>query len=307
MGNKTARQFKFKQQRIIVAIPAYNEEQSISFVIKEIKSVMDETNYNYKIFVLNDGSSDSTEHIAKKEGAIIVSHKTRLGLAQTFRDEISACLNLGAEIIVHTDADSQYPAEYIPALIKKVREGYDLVLGSRFLAGKPPLPSMKIIGNKAFAYVISNLINQNITDSTTGFRAFTREMAESVDLISTFTYTQEQVLHAAKKGYKIAEIPVIARKTRQSRLFKSPFEYAVKAWITIFRIYRDYNPLKFFGKVGLLFILIGAIIGLWLVYNFIAFGIVGHVPATILTVLLILTGIQIIFFGFLADMQNNKK
>src|SRR3990167_6342487 len=113
------------------------------------------------------------------------------------------------------------------------------------------MPLLKRIGNRAFSRVISSLTGVKITDSTTGFRAFTKEVALNIKFINTFTYTQEQIIRAAKQRFRITEIPIETRKTRESRLFKNPFEYAVKAWINIFRIYRDYEPLAFFGRVGL--------------------------------------------------------
>ncbi len=203
---------------------------------------------------------------------------------------------------MHTDADGQYHPQHIPELIEKVREGYDLVLGSRFQGKVKHMPLLKKLGNLAFSKVLSSLTKVKITDSTTGFRAFTPEIAREINYINTFTYTQEQIIKAAKQGFKITEIPIISRKTRESRLFKNPFQYAIKAWINIFRIYRDYQPLKFFGRIGLFFLLIGVGIGVWLAYRYLTLGYVGKTPSTQLSVLLILIGIQIVLFGFLADM-----
>lgn len=288
---------------IIITIPAYNEEASIGRVIDEIKKVMSEGNHKYKILVVDDGSKDNTVKIAKFKGAIVYSHPRNLGLAETFKTEIEQALKLKADIVVHTDADGQYPAEFIPLLLKKIEEGYDIILGSRFrLRNKMPL--LKKLGNIAFAKVFTNITRVKITDTTTGFRVFTKEVAKEIKIISTFTYTQEQIIKAAKLKFRIAEVPIRTRPTRESRLFKNPFEYAVKAWINIFRIYRDFDPLKFFGRIGLYLIGLGFIIGAWLIYLFITTGRIGHTPSAILSVLLIITGIQTILFGFLADMKR---
>jgi len=289
-------------KKIIISIPAYNEEATIEQVIREIKTIMS-NKYNYKILVLNDGSSDRTEELARASGAIVKSHSRNLGLAETFKTEMQECIKLKADIIVHTDADGQYPSEYIPLMIEKINEGYDLVLGSRFGRGKYSESLMKKLGNIAFAKVFSGLLKTKLTDTTTGFRAFTLEVAK-LPLINDFTYTQEQLIRAGKSKMRIAEVPITTKKTRKSRLFKNPFDYAVKAWINIFRIYRDFAPLKFFGKIGFSFLLAGFLVGLWLVYNFISTGRVGHVPLTILAILLIILGLQIILFGFLADMRR---
>tara|TARA_Y100000034_G_scaffold47855_1_gene59029 strand:+ start:410 stop:1303 length:894 start_codon:yes stop_codon:yes gene_type:complete len=290
--------------KILISIPAYNEEKTLPNVISEIKNAMDDSKYkkNYKILVLNDGSKDKTVEVAKKAGAIVVSHKRNQGLAQTFVDEVKEFLKSKADVMVHTDADGQYPAVFIPKLIEKIEIGYDLVLGSRFKGKIEKMPIMKRLGNIAFSFVFTTLIRKNITDTTTGFRAFTRDVAESITFINTFTYTQEQILKAARQKFKIKEIPIFARKTRDSRLFKSPLQYAIKAWINIFRIYRDYDPLKFFGVIGLSMFSLGFVIGLYFIYLHLTTGIVGHLGLLFLMLLLIFSGIQIVFFGFLADM-----
>ena len=125
-----------------------------------------------------------------------------------------------------------------------------------------------------------------------------------MNLINTFTYTQEQIIRTAKKKLKISEVPIHTRKTRESKLFKNPFDYALKAWINILRIYRDYNPLGFFLRIGFFFLLCGLILGSWLVYLFLAHGAIRRTPSLILTILLVIVGIQIILFGFLADMKK---
>jgi len=291
--------------KVVITIPAYNEEKTLGRVIREIKEVMDKTDYNYQILVLDDGSMDKTVEVAKKNKAVVISNKRNLGLAETFKNEMKECLKLKADIIVHTDADGQYPSFYIPEMIKKVEQGYDLVLGSRFGKGRYGNASfMKKLGNRAFARVFSKLLKTKLTDTTTGFRAFTKEVAE-LPLINTFTYTQEQLIRAGKAKMKVAEIPIKTNKTRPSKLFRNPFDYAIKAWINIFRIYRDFEPLKFFGRIGLLFVLAGFLLGLFILYRIITVGNAGGIPRVILSMLLILVGIQIAFFGFLADMNRN--
>jgi glycosyltransferase involved in cell wall biosynthesis len=287
--------------KVIISIPAYNEEKTLPPVIDEINSVMSKTNYNYEILVLNDGSQDKTKEVAEKKGAIVISHRRNMGLAETFKDEMKECMRLKADIIVHTDADGQYPSHYIPGMIKKVQEGYDLVLGSRFGKGNYSGSFMKSLGNRAFAKVFSKLLKTKITDTTTGFRAFTQEIAK-FPLINSFTYTQEQLIRGGKVKIRIAEIPITTNKTRPSRLFKNPFDYAIKAWINIFRIYRDFEPLKFFGFLGGSLFFVGFIIGLIIIYKVITTGAVGAIPRVVLSALLIISGIQVILFGFLADM-----
>jgi glycosyltransferase involved in cell wall biosynthesis len=289
--------------KIVITIPALNEEDTLPAVIKEVQEVMVSTDYKYKILVVDDGSFDRTSEVAKKAGAVVVK-KRHTGLLDTFKREMKECIKLKADVIVHTDADGQYPAVYIPELIKEIENGADLVLGSRFTGKIEAMPFMKRIGNIAFAKVFTKICKTKITDSTTGFRAFTRQVAEEIEYNTSFTYTQEQLIKASRKNFRIKEVPIYARKTRESRLMKGAFDYAFKAWVNILRVYRDYRPLAFFGKLGVVFITPGLLIGLYVVYSVLQTGDAGALPRVVLSALLILTGVQIILFGFLADMKR---
>jgi len=290
---------------VTITIPAYNEEKTLPRVLDEIKKVMNQTNYKYKILVWDDGSLDKTSKVAKEKGAIVGRSTRNRGLADTFRLEMELCLKEKADIIIHTDADGQYPAEFIPQMIKKVEQGFDLVLGSRFQGNNYSGPLMKRFGNIAFSKAMSSLTRTKITDTTTGFRAFTSDVAK-IQIINTFTYTHEQLIKASRQKFRIGEISITTRKTRESRLFKSPIRYAIKSWINIFRIYRHYDPLKFFGVGGLGLFIIGFLIGIYFLILQFTTGIEGHLGLFFLMVVLLFTGLQIILFGFLADMIKGK-
>jgi hypothetical protein len=168
------------------------------------------------------------------------------------------------------------------------------------------MPLIKRIGNKLFSKAISKIIKYKVHDCQTGFRAFTREFAENIKISSNHTYTQEQIIRGIKSKFKIKEIPTrFVKRNDKSRLISNPIEYAAKAAINILRVYRDYEPLKFFGTIGSIMVLVGIIIGLLLVINFIMTGKVGHIPSTILAMLLVISGLQIWIFGFLADMKKD--
>jgi len=301
---------KGKRLKLIITIPAYNEEKTIGNVIGDIKRVMSRPEkskrYDYSILVVDDGSKDKTAVVAKKEGAIVYSHPRNYGLAETFRTEVSQCLKLGADVIVHTDADGQYSAIDIHKLLTKIDEGYALVLGSRFKGKIEGMAFINRIGNKVFSYVISSVTGVKISDGQTGFRAFTRELAEKLILTSNHTYTQEQIMRAVKEKYSVAEVPIYfaRRKYGKSKLIKNPFEYALKAGVNIMRIYRDYQPIKFFGVFGFLFFGVGLLIGLWILYTLFTTGSVGALPRVMLSVLFLSIGVQIYLFGFLADMNR---
>ncbi len=292
---------------VIITIPAYNEAKTISDVIKGIREVMDKTSYSYKVLVVDDGSTDKTAEVAKAAGAIVYSHPMNYGLIEAFRTEMDRCLETDARIIVHTDADGQYLAKEIPKLIKKVEEGYDLVLGSRFKGKIEQMGLIKRYGNMAFSRAISNVAKMKISDAQTGFRAFTREVAEKVKMISNYTYTQEQIIRAVRMKFAVTEIPVYFAKRggkTKSRLMKGPFHYALRAGVNLIRVYRDYEPIKLFGVIGATFFSLGFALGAYLVYLFLKVGSIQKTPSVILSVMLMMTGIQIIIFGLLADMNR---
>lgn len=291
--------------KVIITIPAHNEEEKIGKVVADIFSILKEKSIDGEVIVVDDGSMDHTAQIATEKGAYVVSHPIKLGLAESFRTEVKTCLSRGADIIVHIDADSQYSPEEIPKLLKEIEDGYDLVLGSRFLGTIESMPLIKRIGNKLFSKVVSHITGLKITDAQTGFRAFKKEVAQNIDIISNHTYTQEQTIKASRK-FKIKEVPVhFSKRDGPSRLIKNPFEYAIRAVITIIRIYRDYKPLSFFGLIGGIPFVIGSIIGVWFSYeHFLGGGVKGHLLLSIFMMLLVLIGIQIILFGFLADMRR---
>ncbi|MBI2139343.1 glycosyltransferase [Candidatus Woesearchaeota archaeon] len=300
MGGEKAEKFMGgKNPRIVVTIPAFNEEKTIGNAIIGIREILPQA----IILVADDGSKDNTRKIALGLGAKVVSHPTNKGLGETFRTEMKEALRLGAEIIVHIDADGQYLAKDIPSLLRPIIEKKaDLVLGSRFTGHIESMPLVKRFGNKAFSMVVSGIAGKKITDSQTGFRAFTAEAAR-LPVYSLHTYTQEQIIRAVKQKLKIAEVPVhFARRKDKSRLISNPFSYAGRAGMNILRIYRDYEPLKFFGAVGMFFIGLGIVLGAWIVYSVLTAGNVGGIPRVILSALFIMTGIQITLFGFLADM-----
>ena len=293
---------------VIITIPAYNEGKTLGGVIKDIQKVMDASKYSfkYKVLVVDDGSTDNTAELARKAGAAVHSHPRNAGLAETFRTEIRRSLDLGADIIVHIDADGQYLPKEIPLLIREVQAGNDLVLGSRFKGTIEYMPLIKRWGNKAFSRVISRITGVEISDGQTGFRAFTKEVAKRIAIISSHTYTQEQIIKAVRENFRVKEVPVyFAKRDGKSRLISNPLGYATKAWINIVRIYRDYAPLRFFGIAGGAVFFLGFLLGLYLVYiQLFGEGVNRHFGLMMLDILILSIGFQLIIFGFLADMQK---
>lgn len=292
--------------QLVVTIPAYNEEKTIAKLISEIKKTLGSTPYKskYRLLVVDDGSKDKTAVVAKNAGAIVYSHPKNYGLAQCFKTELEKCIELGADVIVHIDADLQYKPQEIPKLLKEINNGYDLVLGSRFKGTIEKMPLINRLGNMAFSKVVSQISGLRISDAQTGLRVFTRAVAEKIKITSKHTYTQEQIIRAVNQKFKIKEVPIyFAKRNGKSRLISNPFDYAIRAFINIIRVYRDFEPLKFFGTVGGFILFIGFILGLYLVYfQLFGGGVFRHFGLMMLDILVLSIGLQIIIFAFIADM-----
>jgi len=291
-----------KNLTVYTIIPAYNEEKNIAEVISRTFKHTDQ------VIVINDGSTDNTEKIAKESKAIVKSHIINKGLGPTIRDGINEALKLGADIIVTIDADGQYDANQIPDLLQPILEGKaDLVLGSRFKGTIVNMPRLKRFGNKIITLIVRNLMNIDLSDAQTGFRAIKREVLEHIIISADYTYTQEMIIRAAAEGFHIDEVPVnfYERKYGKSRLIRDPTEYGLNTSMTMLRAYRDYRPMTLFGTIGVAMMLIGTLIGLYIVYEFFILHTfeTGQRLVT-LAALMIMTGIQVLLFGLMADMMS---
>jgi glycosyltransferase involved in cell wall biosynthesis len=296
--------------KLIVTIPAYNEENSLKQVIEEIPrtiSGIDEV----MIIIINDGSTDRTVEVATQAGADkIIFHKTNMGLAKTFRDGLDAAMEMGADIIVNTDADFQYNGAEIPKLIAPILEGRaDIVLGDRQVDNLNHMPLGNRWGNKLATWVTRSVTGLPIKDAQTGFRAFSREAALKMNLTGDYTYTQETLIQAANKHLKIEQIPVEFRRRKgNSRLISSIFWYARSAGITIFRSFGAYHPFTIFFVIGIVCIMIGLIFGFKVIIHFLTTGTVTpYLPSALLTTVLIIVGCLAILFGLLADMIRTQR
>ena len=291
--------------KTVITIPAYNEEKTLPFVIAKIKAVTKTLKHKSEIIVVDDGSTDNTAAVARQAGATTYSHQKNYGLGETFKTEIEKALEKKADIIVHIDADGQYMPEEIPLLLKKIDEGAELVLGSRFKGRIEGMPLTKRIGNKLFSMIVSYITKIRISDAQTGFRAFTRKVAEEAKITSNFTYTQDQIIASNRKKLRIEEAPVtFLKREGKSRLMKSSLDYALRGGVNLIRLFRDYAPITFFGSIGTGFIIAGLAIGSWLLYRLLTLGAIGKIPSLILTIMLITIGLQFILFGFYADAKR---
>jgi glycosyltransferase involved in cell wall biosynthesis len=296
--------------KLVITIPSYNEEYSLASVITEIPRTIPGID-QVQILVIDDGSTDHTIDKATQAGADkILSHNHNMGLAKTFRDGLDAALEMGADIIVNTDADFQYDGTEIPNLITPILEGKaDIVLGDRQIDKIDHMPRGNLWGNKLATRVIRWTTGLPVRDAQTGFRAFSREAALRMNLTGDYTYTQETIIQAANKNLKVAQIPVeFRRREGKSRLISSIFRYARLAGVTIFRSFGAYHPFIIFSGIGFICILFGLVIGFRVIIHFLTTGYVTpYLPSALLTTVLIIVGSLAILFGLLADMIRTQR
>lgn len=296
--------------KVLITIPAYNEEKTIAKVIEEIPRKIEGVD-SVEVLVIDDGSTDRTAEMAKEAGAnYILTHKRNLGLAKTFKDGLDFALALGTDIVVNIDADAQYNAKEIPKLIEPILKGEaDIVIGDRQIDKLDHMPKSKKMGNKIATWITRKLSGLQIRDAQTGFRAFTREAIMKLNILGDYTYTQESLIQAAKKGLKVVEVPVEFRKREdKSRLISSIWRYAKNAGITIIRTYRDYHPFKVFVAIGGATFLLGAIVAFRVLLHYFTTGMVTpYLPSAVLSVMLIVIGSITIIFGLLADMLRTHR
>jgi glycosyltransferase involved in cell wall biosynthesis len=296
--------------KLAVVIPAYNEERTISKVIREIPRRMAGIN-EVEVIVIDDGSGDSTVSKALKAGADrVIRHKMNLGLAASFRDGLDAALEDGADIIVNTDADLQYNQREIPKLIKPILDKEaDFVLGYRDVWNLEHMSLSKKIGNTLATSVISFLVGFGVRDAQSGFRAFSREAALQVNILSDYTYVQETIMQLVFKRNKVVQVPCEFRaREGTSRLISNIWSYAKRAGLTIIRTYVYYKPLRTFLSVGLVLILLGLIAGLRVLLHFLTTGLVSpYIPSAILSAVLLIVGFQVVMMGLIADSINANR
>ena len=295
--------------KLVITIPAFNEEKTIGKVIKEIPRKIPGIS-KIEVIVVDDGSTDNTARVAAKLGAFVVRHAGNRGLAMAFKTGLNSALERGADVVVNTDADFQYNQSQIPALIKPILNGKaDIVLGSRFRGWIEEMPLSKRWGNILATAVVRFVSGYRISDAQTGFRAFSRSAAAWMNISSDFTYTQESLLIAAEHRLKVVEVPVDFRKrVGRSRLFGSIWSFAKRAGLTLLVAYLNYHPLKVFLSLGLLLVLGGLLAGFKVLLHFLATGLVQpFFPTALLSSLLLILGFEVIIIGLVAEMVKHQR
>jgi glycosyltransferase involved in cell wall biosynthesis len=296
--------------KLFVQIPAWNEDANIGQVISSIPRQIEGVD-KVEVLVVDDGSTDRTKEVAREAGADhLVCLPGHRGLARAFQAGIDACLRLGADIIVNTDADQQYPGSEIPALIQPLLGGQaEMVIADRGIAADSEYPVMKKGLQRLGTWVVRRLSGTAVRDATSGFRAFTREAALSLQVISEFTYTLETIISAGEKNLAISSVPVRTNpSTRESRLFESIYQYLARSAESLVRIYSRSQPLRVFGIIGALIFTSGFGIGIWFLVHYFTAGGKGHIQLLIMAAVLLIVGFQVMLIGLVADLiAGNRK
>lgn len=296
--------------KLIIQIPCYNEEETLPMTFADLpKQIEDIDEIEY--LIINDGSKDKTVEVAKKLGVHhIVSFKQNKGLARGFMAGIDACLRLGADIIVNTDADNQYCGDDIENLVRPIlNNGADIVIGERPIDTTEHFSWKKKKFQHLGSWVVRMASNTDIPDAPSGFRAYSREAAMKLNVINEYTYTLETIIQAGRNKVAMKSVPIRTNKeTRESRLFGTMWGYMKRSAATIIRSFMMYKPLKFFGAIGSIVFMLGLLLGIRFIIYYISGNGAGHIQSLILASILILIGVQTIIVGLQADIiAANRK
>jgi glycosyltransferase involved in cell wall biosynthesis len=296
--------------KLIIQIPCYNEEDTLPQTLHDLPGALPGVDQIERL-VIDDGSTDRTAEVAQALG---IEHIVRLrrnqGLARAFMIGLETSLRLGADIIVNTDADNQYRGEDIGRLIEPLLQGRaDIVVGDRGVAALEHFSPAKRLLQRLGSWAVERAAGIPIPDATSGFRAFTREAALRLTVLSDYTYTLETLIQAGARRMAVVWVPIQTNpQTRQSRLIRGIPSFLAVSAVTIIRFYTMYSPLRVFTATGAIFIAGALALGSRFLY-FLAKGTgTGHVQSLILAAVLAIVGFQIILIGLIADLvwMNRK-
>jgi len=299
-----------KSRKLIIQIPCFNEAESLPVTIKDLPRKMEGFD-SVEWLIINDGSTDQTVNVAQKLGVDhIVSFNKNQGLARAFMAGLDASLKLGADVIVNTDADNQYKANYITELVRPIYEGKaDIVIGARPISNIEHFSYIKKLLQKVGSWVVRSASNTNIEDAPSGFRAISRDAALKLNVYNNYTYTLETIIAAGQKNLKVISVPIeVNEDLRPSKLVKSIPSYIKKSVITIVRIFIVYRPFRFFALFSAIFLTLGFIVSTrFLIYGYL-FHENGHIQSLIFASILFLIGFMLLMIGFVGDLLSvNRK
>jgi len=297
--------------KVIVQIPCLDEEETIADVLRTIPDVIAGVD-QIETLLIDDGSRDGTVEVARAAGIDhVISHKRTLGLAASFADGLQQSLSLGADIIVNTDGDNQYPSEAIADLVGPIiEERADIVVGDRQIASIKHFSATKKILQKLGSWMVRTVSNTQIPDTTSGFRAYSREAALRLNVLTGYSYTLETIIQAGKLGLTLVSLPIeVNEPTRESRLKRNNWHFIKAQAGTIVRIYAFYEPMRTFTYISAPFILAGAgLIGRFLYFVAVSqSGVSRYIQSVTIGSGLLLIGILILLFGVQADISAKHR
>ncbi len=298
--------------KLIVQIPVYNEEATLGDVLDAIPREIPGVDC-VETLVVDDGSTDRSVEVARAHGVDhIVRHVGNKGLAAAFRSGLDACLRAGADIIVNTDGDNQYPGAAIPDLLRPIVERQaDIVIGDRQPRLVAHFSRTKRLLQVLGTWVVRLVSGTQVRDAPSGFRAYSKEAALRLNVISHFSYTVETVIQAGKKDLTIAHVPVeVSPVARDSRLMRGMWDFVKRQGATILRTYALYEPLKTFSYIALPFVVVGVVLlGRFVVlYIEDPGGAQGrYVQSVIIGGFFLLIGFVIFLFGVISDLVSGTR
>jgi glycosyltransferase involved in cell wall biosynthesis len=300
-----------QNKKLIIYMPALNEETDIQRVIAGLPGSMDGF-ATVQILVVDDGSIDQTAALAQASEAQVVSHGKNRGVGAAFRSAIQFALDNDADVLIGIDADGQFDPGEIPMLIQPIFENRaDMVVGNRFTSGRPvDMSRIKYWGNQRIARLISTITGQTFQDVSCGFRAYNREALLRLNIFGDFTYTHETILSLMYQGLKVVEHPIRVKyfPDRKSRVAGSILHYAIQTSKIILRVLLDYRPIRVFGSFGSLCMVIGIGFELFLIGHYLFIGSFSpYKSAGFIGLGFIIFGLLVLIIALVADMLNRLR
>ena len=296
--------------KLIIQIPCFNEEETLGITYNDLPKQIDGID-EIEYLIINDGSSDNTVQVAKELGIHhVVTFKQNKGLAKGFMAGLDACLHLGADIIVNTDADNQYCGADIEKLVRPILNGEsDIVIGERPILDTAHFSKKKKLFQRLGSWVVRVASGTRIPDAPSGFRAYSKEAALRLNVTNNYTYTLETIIQAGHNKIAMTSVPIRTNgETRPSRLFSSMWKYMKRSSSVITRSFMMYKPLRFFSAFSAVLLLVGGAIGVRFLYYFFNGSGDGYIQSLILAAVLIIMGFQSLMLGLMGDIiAANRK